>query len=370
MATQLSHADVERLLKDPSAAARQDIAAKIALEIDRPSLTAHELALIDEIIRLMAKDVEISVRYALAHNLRGASRLPHDVAVKLANDVEKVSLPILEHSTVLTDEDLVGIISAGSPGKNETIASRKNISENVSDALITNANENAVVILMKNESAHIAPASLSKAVDRFERNDKVKTAMVTRTTLPITVAERLAVLVSEQWQEYLVSHHELSPEIASEVILQSRERAVINMTHGSNEDDVERLVLQMYKNNRLTDSISLRALCTGDILFFETAIAIMADVPLVNARILIHDSGYLGLTSVYEKSGMNPDLLPIVRVALEVLHETAYTGEGDDRLRYRARVIERILTQVEGIPGGDLNYLLKKLEDVVRVSVA
>jgi uncharacterized protein (DUF2336 family) len=150
--------------------------------------------------------------------------------------------------------------------------------------------------------------------------------------------------------------------------MQSRERAIINLSSGSSEQDLAKLVAQMHQNKRLTPSLILRALCMGDIAFFEVAMALMANVPLVNARILIHDGGRLGLKSLYEKAGMPPRILPAVRVAIDVVHETPLDGGEHDRERYKARVMERVLTQYEDFGSDDLDYLLDKLGDVLHIA--
>lgn len=365
MASHLSHEDVDRLLKEPSPHVRSEIASKLAQEIDSPRLTESEFSLAQEIVRLMAKDVETSVRQALATSLRHAVKLPHDVALKLAQDVEQVALPILENSTVLTDDDLVTIIRTGSDSKHEAIAGRPNVSLQVSDALITSAGEKAVAKLMTNVTAQISEKSMSRAVDRFHGSDCVKEAMVKRSMLPVTVAERLATIVSDKLKDYLVAHHDLSPAVAADLILQSREQSVIGLATGRGEYDVEKLVVQMYNNKRLTPSVILRALCLGEVGFFESALAIMANVPLINARILIHDAGVLGMKTLYEKAGMPPGLLPIVRVALDVVHETELDGGEHDMERYRARVIERVVTHFEDLESEDVDYLLAKLGDIM-----
>src|SRR3954452_7654591 len=95
MASLLTQADVARLLAEPSAAARVEVADKLAREIDSPVLGEAELQIAHDILRIMAKDVELTVRSALSASLRAARRLPHDVATRLANDVEVVALPIL-----------------------------------------------------------------------------------------------------------------------------------------------------------------------------------------------------------------------------------------------------------------------------------
>jgi uncharacterized protein (DUF2336 family) len=115
MTSHLTKEDVERLMKEPSASVRAEVAGKLAQDIENPTLSESEMNLAHEVVRLMAKDIETSVRLALSQNLRHATRLPHDVAFQLANDVEIVALPILTESEVLTDNDLLEIIGKGSP---------------------------------------------------------------------------------------------------------------------------------------------------------------------------------------------------------------------------------------------------------------
>jgi len=368
MASTLSHADVARLLAEPSPHMRAEVAGKLAAEVDSPDLTEAELKLAQDIIRLMAKDVEVAVRKSLSQSLRSAIRLPHDVALRLATDIEAVALPVLTHSPVLTNQDLIAIVHGGSSAKQEAIAGRPHVPEQVADALIGEASESAVAILMNNPTAHISDAGFNKAADRFETSEIVKESMATRANLPVTITERLVTLVSESLKDYLVSHHELPPALAADLILQSRERSIINLSSGSSEPNVEKLVAQMYANKRLTPSLVLRALCMGDLPFFEAAVAILANVPLMNARILIHDAGRLGLKSLYVKSGLPPRLLPAVRIAIDVVSETMMDGGPNDRARYRARVIERILTQYEDFGPEDLDYLLEKLDDVLSTA--
>jgi uncharacterized protein (DUF2336 family) len=366
MNSTLTQADVAKLLAEPSPQVRAELAGKLAHEIENPDLNASETALAQDIVRIMAKDVETSVRQALSQNLRNATRLPHDVALKLANDIESVALPILEHSKVLTDSDLVEIVRSGTAGKQDIIASREGISENVTEALVTSAGETAVAKLMENASAQINEASLSKAVDRFAESESVKEKMVRRAVLPVAVTERLVTMVAENMRSYLVTHHQVSPGIASDIVLQSRERTVVGLGTKSSAEELEKLVTQMHANQRLTPSIVMRALCMGDVSFFEMSVAVMAKVPVVNARILIHDAGKLGLKALYERTGMPPRFLPLIKVAMDVMRETELDGGDHDRERYRARVIERILTQYEDLGAEDIDYLLDKLGDILQ----
>ena len=140
----------------------------------------------------------------------------------------------------------------------------------------------------------------------------------------------------------------------------------------STEEDVERLVNQLYANGRLTPSIVLRALCMGDMKFFEYAMARRVGIPVLNARMLIHDSGVLGLDGLYGKSGMPRSLYPAVKAALAVAREMDYDGEEGDRERYARRMLERVLTQYGDLgvefDTDDLEYLLAKMNDLPATS--
>ncbi len=363
----LSKDDVEKLMRDPSPLVRAEVAEKLAKELEGPRLSDKDLALAQDVVRAMANDMAVVVRAALAENLKQSSKLPHDIAMKLANDVEQVALPILEASNVLSEQDLIQLVQSAGENKQAAIARRDTVSENLSAAIIDKGGEKAVSTLVGNNGAKIQEQSYKQAIERFTDNETVQRKLVERDKLPVTIAERLLVMVSDQLKDYLVSKHEVSPTLAADVILRSREKATVGLSAGIIvERDVEQLVTQLYRNKRLTPSLVLRALCMGDLPFFEYALSLMGAVPIVNARLLIHDAGRLGLKSVYDKSGMPTNFLPAVRVAIDVLRETELDGQSHDRERFRRRVIERILTQFEDMAEADINYLLDKLGDIIQ----
>jgi uncharacterized protein (DUF2336 family) len=368
MTSSLSQDDVARLLAQPSAEVRAELAAKVGQEIDSVRLTPAELAIAQDIARVMARDVAVTVRRALAENLRRAARLPPDVAHRLADDVEAVALPILADSPVLTDEDLIAILQHANPVRQEAIAQRQNLSEPVSDALIGAAPETAVVTLLHNRSARIGEPGLHRAVDRFSGSNAVKHGIVHRDTLPVTVAERLVVMVTDELRQYLLTHHALPAGMASDIVLQSRERATLGLSMQAGRHELVRLIRQMQRHKRLTPSLILRALCMGDLAFFETALAVLAGVPAANAAILVHDAGGNGLASLYRKAGLPEGLLPVFRVAVDAANSTALDGGERDLERYRGRVITRILSQCEDFAPDDLDYLVGKLGDVLTAA--
>ena len=148
-------------------------------------------------------------------------------------------------------------------------------------------------------------------------------------------------------QEQLVARHKISPDVATDLIIQSRERATLGILgDDANIMDVHALASQLHANGRLTPSIILRALCLGDMEFFEVSVAVLAELPLGAARALVHDKGELGLPAVMGRAGLPDSLKPVFKAAVSVANETEFDGGENDRERFRARMLERILTHM------------------------
>lgn len=361
MTQRLSEADVDRLLTERTEEARAETASKLAAQYGNAVMSDSERAMAEDIFRIMVQDAAVRVRQALSEQLADSGIVPHDVALSLAKDLDEVALPVLQKSTVLTDDDLVEIVRASGSGKQVAIAQRAEVSAQVADALVETDNEDVVAELVANQGATISEAALNRVIDNFGDNVRVQRPMVARSSLPLGVAERLVSVLSDTLREQLVSRHELGPEMAADLVIQSRERAILGLAKGSDIRDVMALVEKLAENGRLTPTLILRATCMGDAQFLEAALAVLCDIPLANAQALIHDKGGLGFKAIYNHAKLPAEFFPAIRVAVDVMRETDYDGNAHDRERYRRRVVERILTQFEDIGPDDLDYLLQRL---------
>jgi uncharacterized protein (DUF2336 family) len=349
---------------------RAEAARQVAGSLDE-RLTDKEREIAEEIFRLMLRDAEVKVRNALSDSLKDNQLVPHDVALGLAQDVVEVATPILEHSTVLTDEDLVQIVRSQPPEYLRAIARRQQVSSDVSQALVDSHDESIVLTLVGNKGADIAEKTYQQVLDEHGENETINEVIVERNKLPVAVAERLVTLVSDKLRASLVSRHELEPSTASDLVLEVREKATMGLLDkNSDAMDVLELVTQLKKNNRLTPSIMLRAICLGDIDFFETALAILCNIPRTNAFQLIHDSGPHGLRAIVEKSQLPMEMFPLIKTAVRVIGETEHDGRADDRSRFVESVVERILTSHEDdVPDDDLEYLIDKLRQYSGIGI-
>ena len=369
VSNQLTKDDVAKLMADPSAEVRSETTAKIAKQFEAEALSPAERQIAEDIFRKLVKDVEVRVREALAAHLKNSPDLPHDVAVALARDVDSVSLPMLKFSEVLTDEDLIEIVREQGASKQVAIAQRTSVSSRVADALIDTGNETAVARLVANEGAQLSEQALDRVMDEYQESQAVSDSLSRRPSMPAAISAQLVEALSERLQDFLLQKHDVAPDVASNLILQAREKATMSLVeYGSTDIELENLVEQLARKERLTASLLLRALCMGDMGFFERALARLADLPLQNARILIHDHGGLGLESVYLKADLPKRLYPAFQAGIELSDENDYDGGPNDRSRFIGRMLERVLTQFEDpqsrMTQEDIDYLMGKLEQI------
>ena len=214
------------LTRDEDENVRVRLAAKIVALV--PEFAAEDRERIRElsnrVLETLARDHAAKVRQIVAEALKDSVDAPPAVIQKLARDIEiQVAGPILEHSPMLTDEDLLEIISAGPiRGALSAIARRRQVSGQLShavaDAALADPNEsNSVRKLLQNHSAQIREDTLDRILDRAGRVPVWHEPLVERPTLPMKAIKRLAAFVSRTLLEVLQARPDLDEATAKDV---------------------------------------------------------------------------------------------------------------------------------------------------------
>jgi uncharacterized protein (DUF2336 family) len=359
--TALTDEDIRQLVKGQSEDDRALAAHKICRHIEGGGmqLTEEERQKAYDILRIMADDAAELVRRALAVTLKSSPIIPHDVAVRLANDVESIALPILNFSPVFTDQDLCEIVRIGGPIRQVAIASRPVLSEKVTTTIVEHGVEKAVEVSCANDNASFAEKTLQTVVQRFAKSEAVLAAVAYRTALPLGVTEKL--------RDHLINHQSLSPQLALEIALGSRERATIDLVdQAGRTPDVKGFVGHLNRAGRLSASLLLRALAHGHMSFFEWGLAELSNVPHHRTWLMVHDAGQLGLKAIYERAGLPARLFSAFRAAVDTYHVMEQEGGALDAAGFQERMLQRFLTQPRGATREDMDYLVEKLDRVRR----
>jgi len=356
--------DVKKLTQEPSGKVRGMLAAKLATDYRSGNFSAAEAEIADDIFRILLKDVEKQVRKTIAEQLSFCQTVPHDIVLKLANDEADVAIHVLEHSFVLTEEDLLSIIhSTKEVIKLCAIARRDGLSQPVSDGLIKTKQHSVLGELFRNKSASISEKGLLDAWHDIAKDDTLLETLVHRGGLPLTVAEKLYHLVTDEMKQHLTRNYKVGIPVAQKASNDAREWEMLGIIPGegaidpTNDADVEDLVDQLFMGGRLTHSLLIRALCVGSLSVFETGIARLAGVPRVNARILLMDSGMLGFQAIFKAASMPEGFAQAVNILLRLSLEETDFGF-NKRSDFRKRVVDRIYIEGYHRTVENMSYLL------------
>jgi hypothetical protein len=124
----------------------------------------------DEVLCQLAELVEVEARTHVAKLLAPLDRAPGNVVVKLANDTYDVAAPLLEFSNVLSDDDLIDIISTQTEEHRIAIAGRKNVAQRVGDAIVEHGETSSVTRLVRNTNAELGKETIELLVKRAEKD--------------------------------------------------------------------------------------------------------------------------------------------------------------------------------------------------------
>lgn len=214
------------LAADGNPTVRHAVACKIAAIAPALSLEQREQVrrLTAEVIEALARDQAVRVRQVVAEALKDLTDVSPEVIGRLARDAElAVAAPILEHSPVLHDTDLLDII-AGGPirGALAAIARRSNLAMEVSDAIVgaavnRPAEAPAITALLANRSAQIREETLDRILARAPGIEDWHAPLVHRPSLSQGAMRRLAEFVGHALLDILQRRADLDPATARAV---------------------------------------------------------------------------------------------------------------------------------------------------------
>lgn len=189
---------IAQLIEEGSWTERAKSVGRLGSRFTEGGLDEQERLAITDAFRVALYDAEPLVRRVLAESVKLAADLPRDVLLALARDNAAVAAPILEHSRLLNEDDLLQIAQRGSPDHRLAIAGRRLVSGRLAAALCHSGERATILRLLANEGAAITESSLHRVVDAFPHDPTVAETIGRRRLVPMSIASRLAALAPKR----------------------------------------------------------------------------------------------------------------------------------------------------------------------------
>lgn len=310
------------LAQDTDVGVRSGLAAKIAAVA--PDLTAQQRSKVREqtyaALEMLAEDQIQVVREALAEALKDIPDAPPDIVKTLARDlVIEVSGPVLEHSPVLTDADLVEIIE-DSPidGALNAIARRDALEEMVADAIVATDDVSAITDLLDNDSAQIREQTLDDLIDKAAGVELWQKPLVARSRLPSGAAGRMARYLADNLMSELQQRADLDPDALAQVKSAMAERfgdgpADLDMDLSNAAAPAQDfltveppmdMVMRLYNARKLDSKMVEKAMSSSDHGFVFAALLVRAGVDVNVGRKMFREKNPKGIVALCWKANL------------------------------------------------------------------
>lgn len=340
------------LARDADPNVRTGVVEKIARVMPEIGLSERGRAreATTEVLTVLAQDQIVRVREILAETLKDLAIAPPEVVRRLAADESlTVSVPLLQHSPVLTDDDLVGIVASTSADERlQAIARRSTVSPRVADAVAATGSEVAVAALLGNTSAQIREETLDRLIEQAPARPSWHGPLVKRPTLPARAMVRLATFVARSLVEELKRRSDLDPATANAVseVVEKRiasdpawasesatRDAVVPADDGIGESLLERehrRALTLKEQGQLHDDVIGRAISAGQRPFVVAALSAASGLSLRQVENVLASKNPKAVVALVWKGGFGMDLAYQAQIRLASILPRVAVDPADD----------------------------------------
>ena len=340
------------LARDADPTVRTGVVEKIARVMPEIGPGEHGRAreATNEVLTVLAQDQIVRVREILAETLKDLAIAPPEVVRRLAADASlTVSIPMLQHSPVLTDDDLVGIVaSTPADERLQAIARRSTVSPRVADAVAATGSEVAVAALLGNTSAQIREETLDRLIEQAPARPSWHSPLVKRPKLPARAMVRLATFVARSLVEELKRRSDLDPATANAVSEVVEKRIASNPAWASEDavrdevvpadDDLgesllereHRRALALKEEGQLLDDLVARAISAGQRPFVIAALAAASGLSPRQVENVLASKNPKAVVALVWKGGFGMDLAYQAQVRLASILPRVAVDPADD----------------------------------------
>ncbi|MBU6444540.1 MAG: DUF2336 domain-containing protein [Alphaproteobacteria bacterium] len=313
-----SPAVANRLLAtDPEDEVRQELARKIGRLL--PNLTSdareHVRRLTIQTLELLAADELPRVRQILAEEVKSLDCVPKRVIARLARDIECVSAPILEYSPLLSDADLIEIITTAQARHALVAVARRNaLSAKVSDVLAEVMDVPSVAALLENASSNIRQKTIDKIIDHAARIHEWHEPLVMRHDLSQRAIARIAGFVCSALIDRLAARHQLDADTRALLRQKLRERLDDEKGAGG----AASVAAARFRDGTLDENAVMTAARDGQRELVVQALSLLAAMPPETVQRILETYSAKPITALVWRAGLS--MRAAFRIQTSLLH--------------------------------------------------
>jgi len=312
--------DMSRLaqlaINPQNGASREEIYLAVAslYRIQGAGLNARERELMRDILRRLTRDVEMAIRVALAQRLSEDTTAPHDLILLLVDDSIEVARPLILHSPLLTEADVLTLIAEAGVGHQEAVAGRPNIGEPVTAALADCEHESVLLALVRNVTARISDATYNVLVEKSRAITGLAEPLVRRPDLPPQLAIQMCEWVSDALKTYIKTNYTIAARTVDSALADAN-KVLKSEPAGPKDpppDSAQKLIEKLAASGQLKAGFLMRVLSQGQADLFDLAFARLLELELEKFRPFFYQDGVRPVALACRAAGIDRSVFATV----------------------------------------------------------
>lgn len=234
-----------------------------------------ECMLFDEVVSAVVRDMQSNVKAELSRKLsKSTSPISKTLKSFAMDDDIEVARPVLESSTVLSDEDLIEVITSRTQEHILAISKRVGVSESVSGAIVDHGTEHVIASLLENHTARIGRESMEKVAEKAQNSTLLQRKFVGRDDVPLDLLNELVLIVEKDLRDEIMNRFSGVSEQELEAAL-ARSRRIVRQNFGKESREQKLAVAELdrlCRSETLTVAHLHHFLQTGNAAGFSEAL--------------------------------------------------------------------------------------------------
>lgn len=248
-----------------------------------------ETELYGTVLSELSTEMETAVRAELAQRFSTAMTAPRRLVRRLALDEAEVATAILSASPVLTEKDLLDVVSTRGQDHMRAVSRRDQLPQTVSDVIVDRGDDETLHTLLANDGAQLSRQASERAIERAQANPALHDVAVNRRDLPADLLNDMYFVVEARLRQTILERNaRLDPALVDNALAAGRARLATR--DGSLPADYSEslaYVEELHAAGQLTPAMLARFLRSNSRTTFLIALAQLADIDFHTAQRII-----------------------------------------------------------------------------------
>jgi uncharacterized protein (DUF2336 family) len=284
----------------------------------------------DQVLVDLAQQTAREAREELSRRFADAPQAPRGLILKLAQDAIEVAAPILQNSTVLTEDDLVSLAETSEQTHLKVISQRESVPEQVSTTIVRRGDDETVAQLIRNDGAQLSRDTFEAVSERAETTPALQAPLVEREDTPTDLLGDLMLTVENRLRERILERFsEVDPESLETALTASRDRLAKRVQNDQELDEARLYISKLVVRKQLDGARLARLLRERELLKFYVGFSELTGVDLTAARRAIEQACIDPLALICKAAGFDKALFVTLAVLRSAASEDAFSDAKD-----------------------------------------